>query len=54
MAIEYKLVSIPNFDNDAETKAALDAEGVSDWELVQMEFRVEQDSSTTAIGIFKK
>lgn len=54
MAIEYQIVTIENFADDAETEAALNAEGASDWDLVQTVFSTQQDSSTTATCIFKK
>ena len=48
MAIAYKIVTIENFADDA------DAEGASDWDLVQAMFSTQEDSSTTATCIFKK
>ena len=54
MTIEYKIVTIENFADDADTEAALNAEGASDWELVQIDYRTEQDSSQTATCVFKK
>ena len=54
MAFEYKIVTINDFKDDAATKASLDAEGASNWELIEIHFRNEQDSTTTATCIFKK
>lgn len=54
MAVEYKIVTIENFSDNAETEAALNAEGANDWELVQVDFSTQQDSSQTATCIFKK
>lgn len=54
MAIQYEIVTIENFADNAETEAALNAEGASDWDLVQAIFSIKEDSSTTATCIFKK
>lgn len=54
MAISYKIVTIEDFADDAQTEATLNAEGANDWELVQAEFSTQQDSSSTATCIFKK
>jgi len=54
MAIAYKIVTIPNFADDLATEALLDAEGLTDWDLVQTVFATQQDGTTTATCIFKK
>jgi len=55
MAITYKIVTIENFDDDVDTENALNAEGVSDWDLIHMFIRpIETDGSQTATCIFKK
>jgi hypothetical protein len=55
MAITYKIVTIEQFDDDIATENALNAEGISDWELIQIFFRpTETDGSQTATCIFKK
>jgi hypothetical protein len=54
MAIDYKIVTIEDFKDDASSVAALDAEGANDWELVQVSYSTQVDSSQTATCIFKK
>jgi len=55
MAITYNVVEIEDFDADAETIAALDAIGVSDWELIETLLTPnEETGKNTALCIFKK
>ncbi len=54
MAIDYQIVTIENFKDDAASEAALNAEGANDWDLVQAEFSPQEDSTVDAICIFKK
>jgi len=55
MAIEYKIVTIEDFQNDVATKALLDAEGIADWILTDITFQPnEETGKSTAICIFRK
>jgi len=54
MAISYRIVTIEDFKDDAETEAALNAEGSIDWELVQVNFSPKVEGRTIATCIFKK
>ena len=54
MAIDYKIVTIEDFQDNAATELALNAEGVNNWDLVQVNFSTQQDGSQTATCIFKK
>ncbi len=54
MAIEYNIVTITDFQDNAATENALTAEGASDWDLVQIDFSTQADGSQTATCIFKK
>ena len=54
MATQYKIVTIEDFADDADTEAALNTEGADDWDLVQVDYSTQQDSSQTATCIFKK
>jgi hypothetical protein len=54
MAIVYEIVTIEDFKDDAASEAALNAEGASDWELVQVNYSAQVDSTVTATCIFKK
>jgi len=54
MAIDYKIVTIEDYKDDAATAAALNAEGASDWELVQIDFSTQADGTQTATCTFKK
>lgn len=54
MAIDYKLVTIEDFKDDAITEALLNAEGANDWELVQALFTSNIEGRSIATCIFKK
>lgn len=54
MAIDYKIITIQNFKDDAATEAALNAEGANDWELVQSNFSPNIEGKSVATCIFKK
>ena len=54
MAISYKIVTIEDFKDDAETEAALNAEGAVDWELIQAVFSPNIEGKAVATCIFKK
>jgi hypothetical protein len=55
MAITYNVVEIEDFDADAATVAALDAIGATDWLLVDITYKPnEETGKSTALCIFKK
>ena len=54
MAIDYKIITIEDFRDDAETEALLNAEGANDWELVQANFSPNIEGRAVATCIFKK
>ena len=55
MAIEYKIITIQNYADDAATEAVLNAEGANDWDLVWADFRPnEATGKSTATLTFKK
>ena len=54
MAIEYQVVKVEGFDDGAETKAALDAVGATDWDLVQIVMSMDAEEGAVAYCVFKK
>lgn len=55
MAIEYNIVTIEEFADDAASEAALNAEGANDWNLITASFQPEEATGkSTATLTFKK
>ena len=55
MAIAYNVVTIDDFDDDAATIALLDAQGVNDWDLIEVLLSPDEETGkSTALCIFKK
>ena len=55
MAIEYKIVTIEQFADDAASEVSLNAEGANSWNLITATFQPEEATGkSTAVFTFKK
>jgi len=53
-AINYKIVTIENYDDDAATEAALNVDGADGWELVEINYVPKKNGKSTATVLYKK
>ena len=48
MAIQYKIVTIEDFQDDAQTEALLNVEGANDWELADIVYQPRENGTSRA------
>ena len=53
-AINYKIVTIENYDDDAATEAALNVDGADGWELVDVDYTPNVNGKSTATILYKR
>lgn len=54
MAIQYKIITIENFEDDTQTEALLNAEGANDWDIADIVYQPREDGTSRATIILKK